>query len=205
MTGAGTKGWKGRGFALVLCTLAGACADKNSDPSKPASAEPAGLTERLSSGGGYKQDENGQWVPNSNKRSSFESKGDSPYFKGKMDKKEYATDGYNGKKSWWGSKEYGTNEYGGGDSESRFQGTEARQSGLAARDDGKAARESGVFTTNNHRHDGKSARESGSSPIERPLDAAVQSRRGVYKAPSVIDWKEQRSMSMEQSKGILGR
>lgn len=205
MSGICGTGWKGKSLALVFCALAGACADKNSDPSKPAPSGHQGLSERLSSGGGYKQDENGQWVPKSDKRSSFESKGDSPYFNNRLDKKEYNTGDYKEKKSWWGGKDYRTKEYGGNTGESRFQGTEADQNGLAARYDGKAARETGAFKTNNHRLDGKSARESGASSVERPLDASVESRRGVYKAPSVIDWREQRSMSMEQSKGILGR
>jgi hypothetical protein len=205
MSGSSPTGWRGRGLVLVFCTLTAACADKNSDPSKPADAGQKGLQERLSGGGGYKQDKDGNWVTKSDKRSSYDSQRDSAYFKGKMEKKKYSTGDYQEKKSWWGSKEYGAKDYEGNTGESRFLGTEARQGGMTARDDGKSARESGSFETNSHRHDGKSARESGSSPVERPLDAEVQSRRGVYKAPSVIDWKEQRTMSMEQSKGILGR
>jgi hypothetical protein len=205
MNKSGGTGWQGRGLVFAFCVLAGACADKNADLSKPADSAPKGLQERLSSGGGYKQDENGQWVPKSDKRSSYDGHQESPYFKGKMEKKKYSTGDYAEKKSWWGSKEYGTNQYGGNTSESRFQNTEARQNGMTANDDGKSARESGTFKTNTNRLDGKTSRESGASSIDRPLDAAVQSRRGVYKAPSVIDWKEQRSMSVEQSKGILGR
>ena len=139
-------GWKGRGLVLVLCVLAGACADTNSNPSKPASSERKSLQERLSSGGGYMQDSEGKWVPRSDKRSSFESKGESPYFKGKIENKKYRTGDYTGKKSWWGSKEYGTKAYG-NTGESRFQGAEANQNGMASRHDGKAARESGVFET----------------------------------------------------------
>lgn len=205
MSGCCASGWKGRGIVFALCVLTGACADKNGDPSRPAASSPKGLQERLSGGGGYKQDENGQWVPKSDKRSSYDSQRDSPYFKGTKEKKEYRTGDYAQKKSWWGSKEYGTKEYGGDTSESRFQNTEANQNGKTAWGDGKSARESGTFTTSSSRLDNKTARESGGTKIDRPLDAAVQSRRGVYKAPSVIDWREQRSMSMEQSKGILGR
>lgn len=194
--------WQGKGLVFVLCALTGACAEKGADPSKPTSSGHKGLQERLSEGGGFKQDESGQWVPRSDKRSSFESQGDSPYFKGNVEKKKYSTGEYATKKSWWGGKEYGTKGYG-DTGASRFQGAKARQDGMTANDEGKSARESGTFKTNTL--DGKTARESGASPIARPLDAAVQSRRGVYKAPSVIGWQEQRSMSMEQSKGILGR
>lgn len=194
-------GWKTKGMVLAFCALNGACADTASDDAKPAVAEHKGLQERLSEGGGYKQDANGQWVPKSDKRSSFESQGESPYFKGKIQAEQYKTGDF-AKKSWWGSKDYGTKEYGGSTDGSRFR-TKARQDGMAALDDGKNARESGIFETNTL--DNKSARESGASPVERTVDAETESRRGVYKAPSVIDWREQRSMSMEQSKGILGR
>lgn len=204
MTGTGASGWKGRGLALVVCAFTGACADKSSDPSRPSSSGQQSLQQRLSGGGGYKQNEDGQWVVQSDKRSSFERQRESSYFKGDVDKKTYNTREYSGKKSWWGNKDYATKEYG-QTSESRFQGAKARQDGLTARDDGKSARESGVFETNSHRLNGKSARESGSSEVAHPLDAEVESRRRVYQAPSVIDWKAQRSMSMEQSKRLLGR
>ena len=195
-----TFGWKGRGLVVAFCAFAGSCAD-NSDSSKPALAAHKGLQERLSEGGGYKQDANGQWVPKSDKRSSFESQGESPYFKGKVKTEGYKTGDF-AKKSWWGGKDYETNEYGGNTDGSRFR-SKARQEGMLARDNGKGARESGVFKTNTL--DGKTARETGASAIDRPQDAETESRRGVFQAPSVIGWKEQRSMSMEQSKGILGR
>ncbi len=194
--------WMGRGLAFVSCVLIGACADKASDDaSKPVVAQHKGLEERLSEGGGYKQDANGQWVPKSDKRSQYDSQGESPYFKGKVKTEQYKTGEY-AKKSWWGSKDYGTKGYEGNTDGSRFH-TKARQDGMAARDSGKGARETGIFKTNTL--DNKSARESGTSAVNRPLDAETESMRGVYKAPSVIGWREQRSMSMEQSKGMLGR
>ena len=194
------SGWWGKGLVFTICAFTGACADK-ADPSKPAVAEHKGLQQRLSEGGGYKQDENGQWVPKSDKRSQYDRQGDSPYFKGKFAKGDFKTDKY-GKKSWWGGKDYGTNGYEGNTDGSRFR-AKARQDEASARNGDKKARETGSFTTNSL--DRKSARETGASPLDRPVDAAVESRRGLYKAPSVIDWKEQRSMSMEQSRGIFGR
>jgi hypothetical protein len=190
-----------RFFALVFCVFLGACADKGVDPSMPAVAGHKGLQERLSEGGGYKQDANGQWVPKSDKRSHYDSQGESPYFKGKVKTEQYKAGEY-AKKSWWGSRDFGTKGYNADTDGSRFQ-TKARQDGLTARDSGDSARESGLFKTNTL--DRKGARESGASPLDRPTDAEVESRRGLYKAPSIIGWREQRSMSMEQSKGILGR
>lgn len=195
------QNWMGKVFAFTFCAFTGACANNGSDSAKPAAAQHKGMQERLSEGGGYKQDANGQWVPKSDKRSSFESKGESPYFKGNVKKVQYKTGDY-AKKSWWGSKDYATKGYEGNTDGSRFH-TKAKQDGMTARDGDKAAKESGIFKTNTL--DNKSARESKASPVDHPVNAETESRRSLYKAPSVIGWREQRSMSLEQSKGMLGR
>jgi len=192
---------KNSGSALCAVVLA-SCAGTEPDNSTPTAEAPKSLSERLNQGGGYKQNEDGSWVPKSDKRSAYDSQRNSPYFKGKVDKKDYKTGDY-AKKSWWGGeKDYGRKTYEGNTDGSRFQ-TTARQDGQMSRSDGQRASLSGPFETNTL--DRKSARESSSSAIPRPTDAAVQSQRGKYKAPSVIDWREQRSMSVDQSRGILGR
>lgn len=183
-------------FALVSCA-----ADKEAESAKPEVAKHKSMSERLNEGGGYKQDAEGNWVPKSDKRSSYDSQRDSPYFKGKVEKETYKTGEY-AKKSWWGNKEYGKKGYEGNTDGSRFQ-TTARQDGQTSRLDGKKANVAGPFETNTLER--QSARESSQSPIDRPLDARTEMDRGSYKAPSVIDWREQRQMSMEQSRGILGR
>lgn len=193
------SGWKTGSLAAVTCAALASCvSDKAADnaaPSRP------GLQERLTEGGGYKQNENGEWVPKSEKRSAFDSQRDSPYFKGKVKTEQYKTGEY-AKKSWWGSKDYGKKPYEGNTDGSRFL-TKARQEGQMSRDDGKAARTTDPIETNTLER--TSARESLNPVIERPSNAVVESRRSVFKAPSVIDWKEQRSMSMDHSRGILGR
>ena len=177
------------------------CADKNTDPAAPATSERKSMTERLSQSGGYKQDSEGNWVPKSDKRSSYDSQRDSPYSKGNVDKGTYKTRDYS-KKSWWGSKDYGTNEYSGNTDGSKFE-TRARQDGEMARANGTAAKLKGPFKTNNLER--TSARESGSGAIARPTNSYTEAQRKTYKAPSVIGWKEQRAMSMDKSRGILGR
>lgn len=179
--------------------LAGCGAEK--DPARPAEAGPKSLGERLSESGGYKQDEGGNWVPRSDKRSSFESKGESPYFKGEYGKKEYRTGDY-AKKSWWGNKDFGRQEYAGKTDGSRFMKT-ARQEGEVSKFSGRMVKDQGAYETKNL--DRKSAREAGSGAIGKPVNERVESARKSYQAPSVIGWEAQREMSMEQSKGILGR
>jgi hypothetical protein len=185
----------------AVCAALASCAGEGTDPSAPAVAERKGLSERLSESGGYKQNENGEWVPKSDKRSAYDSQRDSPYFKGKVEKERYKTGEY-AKKSWWGNKDYGKKTYSGNTDGSRFQ-TKAQQDGQVSRDAGRAARATDPFKTNTLSRE--SARETRNPAIDRPSSAAVESQRDSYTAPSVIGWKEQRSMSMDQSRSILGR
>jgi hypothetical protein len=188
---------------VVIAAFAlSSCANEDLDPSKPAAVvEHKSLMERLSESGGYKQDEEGNWVPKSDRRSAYDSQRDSPYFKGKIEKENYKTGDY-AKKSWWGKKNYEAGEYSGNTDGSRFQ-TKARQNGQLARANGDRARMEGPFETNTLNREG--ARESGYGGIDRPGNAYSEAQRKTYKAPSVIDWRAQRQMSVEQSKGILGR
>ncbi len=159
------------------------------------------MSERLAESGGYKQDDTGAWVPKSDKRSAYDSQRESAYFKGKIDKKTYKTGDY-AKKSWWGTKEYEAKTYTGNTDGSRFQ-TQAIQDGQMSRYHDSKASEGGLFETKSL--DRKTARESGAAEIARPGNSRVEARRGVYKAPSVMDWREQRAMSMDESRSLLGR
>lgn len=194
--------WIARFLLTTACALMASCAEENVDNSKPTQAARPGLQERLSESAGYKQNEKGEWVPKSDKRSSYDSQRDTPYFKDKLETMERYKTGDYAKKSWWGSKEYGKKSYEGNTDGSRFQ-KQARQDGQVARDNGKAARSSDPFKTNTLPRE--SALESRNPAIDRPTNALIESQRKTYKAPSVIDWKEQRSMNMDQSRSILGR
>lgn len=178
------------------------CAGDKADPSRPtAETGPKPMSQRLSESGGYKQDEEGNWIPKSDKRSQYDSNRESAYFKGKVETDRYQTGEYK-KKTWLGGKDYGKQAYAGNTDGSRFQ-TKARQDGQRSRDAGKAAKVAGPFETNTL--DRENAREGSFSGVARPSNEVVDARRGKYKAPSVIDWQEQRGMSMDQSRGILGR
>jgi hypothetical protein len=183
--------------AILAVVVFVGCAASNEE----APIEKKTLSERLNEKGGYKQDENGQWVPRSNKRSSFEAQGESPYFKGEFDKKTYQTGEY-AKKSWWGTKSVEKKEYAGNTDASRFLKS-APQQGLRAKENGADAGLSKLFKTNTLEN--QAAREAGKTPIERTSNAYTESRKDGYEVPAVTDWQEQRSMSLEQSKSILGR
>lgn len=196
------KGGTARLFLTIASVLMVSCAGEKVDNSKPTQAAKQGFQERLSENAGYKQNEKGEWVPKSDKRSTYDSQRDTPYFKDKINTSERYKTGDYAKKSWWGSKEYGKKTYEGNTDGSRFH-TKAQQEGQVARDNGKAARSSDPYKTNTL--PSESALESRNPAITKSTNALIQSERSKYKAPSVIDWKEQRSMNLDQSRSILGR
>lgn len=159
------------------------------------------LSQRLEENNGYAQDSAGNWVPRTDKRSSFESQGASPYFKGDYHKKTYQAGEYS-KKSWWGNKDYGRKSYAGDTDGSRFQET-SRHQGRSARETGGSANIPDAYQTGTYAT--SAAREAGAGNLAKPSDAETDIRRRVFPQPAIIDWREQRSLTLEQSKGILGR
>lgn len=186
----------------AACCLLSSCAEDKVDNSRPTQAARPGLQQRLSESAGYKQNEKGEWVPKTDKRSSYDSQRDTPYFKDKLETMERYKTGDYAKKTWWGSKEYEKKAYQGDTNKSMFQET-ARQDGEVSLYDKKVARTSDPFKTNTLPY--KSALERGNPAIDRPTNAHIESEKKTYKAPSVIDWKEQRSLDIDQSRSILGR
>lgn len=194
--------------ALWLIALLPVSCAKDSSAAKPAAA-PTGARIRsadewlsdTTKDNGYKTDASGNLVPKSNKRSSFENKGESPYFQGEYGKKTYKTAKYS-KKSWWGNKDYGRQEYTGNTDGSRFQ-KNSRFDGKGARESGSPADIPGPYQTD--RYATNAAREAGKDRLSKPANAEIENRRSVFPQPEITDWREQRALSLEQSKGILGR
>lgn len=177
------------------------CASQETDSATPTVKKERNIGDFMAKDGGYKQDAEGNWVANSGKRSSFEGKEQSS-FRGKVDRETYKTGDY-AKKSWLGGNEYKREEYGGDTDGSRFQ-TKARQGGQVARGSSKGAREgAGVFATRTLENEG--AREASARGVKRGESRYVESARGSYQAPSIIDWEAQRDLSRGQSRSILGR
>ena len=193
-----------RAACLLAAVLAASCAsDNDAGNTAAASGGPKPLSQRLNESNGYDVDADGNWVPRNNKRSSFESQGASPYFKGsnREQNKQFKTGEY-GKRSWWGTKEYGRQSYQGNTDGSRFRQA-SRLDGTDARENGAAATETGAYQTGTYGTG--DAREASTGRLEKPSDAETDIRRRVYQPPEIIDWREQRTLSLEQSRGILGR
>lgn len=190
-----------RAIRLLPLLFAASCAtDKTSTAQSGGAFKP--LSERLSENNGFTQNEAGNWVPNTDKRSSYEAVGASRYFdNSQYNKKTYQTDEHS-KKSWWGNKDYGRKPYAGDTDGSQFQRS-ARQQGQSAREAGGSADIPDDYQTGGYAT--SSAREAGSSKLAKPSDIETDTRREIYKQPAIIDWREQRSLTLEQSRGILGR
>lgn len=189
----------------LLCLpvlLAVACAgggDGKKDADPMAAHKP--LSQRVHEDNGFKVDSKGNWVPRSDKRSSFESQG-SAYGSGKsFQTAEYKAGDYK-KKSWWGNKEYDRPAYQGNTDGSRFQQT-SRLQGQDARETAAAADIPGTYQTDGFATG--AAREAGASSIAKPSHYQTDHRRQVFPEPEVVDWRQQRSLTIEQSRGILGR
>lgn len=151
--------------------------------------------------GGFTKDADGNFLPTSKKRSSFEMNRDSPHFKGDYAKKNFKTNDYS-KKSWWGDTKYESKKYEGNTDGSRFQAS-SRFQDAGAREANTSARLPGTYRT--EQYGTGAAREAGSSRLGKPSDAETDVRRRVFTPPAVVDWREQRSMSMGETKSILGR
>ena len=186
---------------LLLPLLPVSCAKDSAAEKTAAAPTLKPLSQRLDESNGYKQDADGNWLPKGDKRSSFEAKGKSPYFQGEYGKKTYKT-GELSKKSWWGNKDYGRQEYSGNTDGSRFQKS-SRLDGKSAREAGSAAGIPDAYQTDSYATG--AAREAGQSGLAKPSDTETDIRRRVFQQPGMIDWREQRELSLEQSKGILGR
>jgi hypothetical protein len=187
-----------RVIALLPLLLVASCAN-NSEKTASAPGRKS-LSQRLDQDHGYKQDADGNWKAQSDKRSSFENQGEASQFRKNFNKKEYKKGEY-AKKSWWGNKEYDRQSYGGNTDGSRFQKTASQQ--------GKNAREAQTgYETGNYDTDAyatNAAREAGAAQIGKPNNSEIENRRKVFAQPDIIDYRERRALTVEQSKGILGR
>lgn len=188
-----------RAITLLAAAALASCGGNDPEPSANPGFKP--LSERLNESNGYVQDANGNWVPQSNKRSSFEYKGQSPYASSKVRKKEYKT-GEISKRSWWGNKNYKAGSYQGNTDGSRFQKT-ARAQGQTAREATGDPLAGGSYRTPDYRTN--SAREAGAASYRTNSNSEVEYRREVYKQPEIVDWQAQRSMTVGESRGLLGR
>ena len=150
----------------------------------------------------FKRDANGGYTVNKDsKRSPYESMGEDQNFKKDgVAKKEYKTGDY-AKKSWWGNKDYDRKTYAGNTDGSRFSKASSLQD-KGAREAGANAKIKGDYQTDSYATN--SASESNHQGIDKPSNDNIENRRDEFLQPEIIDWKEQRKLSLGQSRKLLG-
>lgn len=186
---------------LALLMTAVSCATKSEEMARSQEIHKKPLMERITEENGYKQDAEGNWKPRNDKRSSFESQGENAYFKKDgFNKSAYKAGDY-AKTSFWGNRTYDRKAYAGNTDGSRFQQKSDFQNKvpreLSQRPDLPGSYDTGTYATD-------AARESGLAPVKKGSNREIENRRRVFAQPDIIDWKEQRKISLEESKGILG-
>ena len=189
-------------LALLSGLLLVACGSHASSGSSPAAAESGHkmLSERINERNGYKQDADGNWKPQVDKRSEYESKSDNQNYKKDYAKQAYKSGDYV-KKSWWGNKSYSHQSYSSQSEGDGFQKTSNLQT-RNARETGANASIPNAYQTGSYGTG--SAHESAATAVKSGASSSIEDRQRVYQQPEIIDWKEQRGLSMEQSKGLLG-
>ncbi|MGA0846462.1 MAG: hypothetical protein ACO3RV_07970 [Luteolibacter sp.] len=188
---------------LAACLLTLSCANQKLETSS-ATVPRAQLSDRIMEKNGYTVDEDGNWEPQTDRRSPYEGKRAPTAMGGQANQssKRYQTDSYE-KKSWNGNSAYEVKAYQGNTDGSRFF-QKSRHQGAAARESRQTARgsettyQTDIFAT-------ESARENSAKRIERISDAETDALRGKQQAPKVIDWQQQRDLSLDESRSLLGR
>jgi hypothetical protein len=188
-------------FICLLPILAlSSCASKARKDNVDATPARKSLLSRVTEDAGYKQDSQGNWVAKDKRRSPYESQGQSAYFQKDFKKQDYKVGEFS-KKSWWGNKEMDRKSYA-GNTQATVQKNSDLQ-GKSARELGKVVNAPGSYDT--RPYGTSSARETGTGGIAKPSNDGIENRRETYQPPEIIDWRAQRSLSVDQSRGILGR
>ncbi len=192
-----------RAIVVLLLALIASCgtdADKNA----PQPQARKSMNERFGGGGrdpsSFQQDSNGKLKTDASKRSFYENKSDSNYGGKEFTKGEYKA-GEFAKKSWWGNKNYAPKAYAGNTDGSRFQTASGLQD-QGAREANNAADipdnyRTGSYATGN-------ANEAANAPVQKGSNDSIENRRKVFDQPEVFDYREQRSITVDQSKSLLG-
>ena len=167
---------------------------------KPEASAPKGLSERLEQSNGYTQDDKGNWAPKIDKRSSYETQGKSAYFDRKYEGKSFNTDSY-AKKSWWGGKEMPHKAYQG-----KMEQIDHQDANIVGK---PSVIRSKAYKTRSHDQTGSygthAAIENEAGDLDKPSDAETDVRRKTPIKPKITDYDQQRAMSIEQSKSLLGK
>lgn len=158
------------------------------------------MSDRLNRSYGYQVDEQGNWAPNSDKRSQYEGRGGSGHFSGGVSKKSFGTNRLN-KGSWIGGSDIKKPSH-------RENGSKSSIASVNRFNNQKASLDRNLRTPARiagNRIPDRRALESNGNTVSKPLDTETDARRRVFSQPDIIDYRQQREMSIRQSRNLLGR
>ncbi len=159
------------------------------------------LLQRYAGNYGYEKGTDGSKKIVSDNRSGFEGRRVEGFDKS-VENKQFATKERT-KRPWWGKKDYGSKSWN-GSKEAPAAGRKSWFGSRRAKEGGQMARAAGK-TYGTGEYGTGAAHEAGTTRLGRPEDASTRNRRDSAPEPNIIGWEEQRKMSMEQTRGILGR
>lgn len=191
---------------LLLVTAAVTSCGNQANEQDMAAAEaakPRSMSERFNSRSkeGYYQDSEGNWKANNAKRSSFESVGRSEMANQQYSGKAYQTKEVE-RRSWWGDTRYQKPVYAQATQVEQFQ-TKARAQGQMAPEASQSSSFAGQNVTTN-RLAKRNAMENGAAQISERARTARESVSD-YAEPDIIDWKEQRTLKIRDTKSMLNK
>lgn len=197
------RGWIRCSLPIVALCLA-ACAGAKKEEAATVEPQSYGdpLLDRYASNFRYEQSDDGSTRISSDQRSSFE--GAQAQGLGKeFSTKRFATE-ERAKEPWWGKQDYTGNKSWDGGKSANEAGRESRFGSMKPHDAGKVARGSGErYQTGTYAT--RQAREAGAKRLDKTEDVLTSNRRATYPEPYIIGWEKQRELSVEQTKGMLGR
>ncbi len=189
-------------IALLAGLLVSCGNDGGSGQSTESAAGFAPLSQRLSQEQGYVQDSEGNWVARSNRRSQFENRTPAGIRRGNANSNRRFNAAEYQPAEWTRTSSSRPESFTGDTDGSTFQTTAAAQ-GSRARQSGARARTPESYRTGEYGTG--SSRENRARRLPRPGDTQTENRRDNVPPPEIIDWRQQRELTVDQSRSLLSR
>jgi hypothetical protein len=179
------------------------CASQESKSMNAAEAsKPRSMNERFNGRGkqGYYQDSEGNWKVQNDKRSSFEQVGRSTLDDRSLRREAYPTEQFE-KRSWWGKNNYQKPTY-------QPESSALARKTTAAAAGQKALEQNQLAKLPDERERQRFATESADSDDQarfRDANDKATERDAQDLHPDIMDWKEQRSLQLQDTKSWLNK
>jgi len=182
----------------LMGLLLGACAKETTVTQSQVKKDVWGNNQSYSVG----QDDDGNPVMKSDKRSGFENKHSNIASNRDFSGKDYTKKSYR-KNRWGGDTYFGSKKYNGNTKAKGYQSEPwfVRKQASASNQQASVANKSFLVNPFNS----KRAPDPRTKRYATSTNAKVSNRRGGYKQPSITNWKDQKGLTVKDTNGMLGR